>query len=100
VTPAQQLSFEQRWKLPQQDYSKPFLWDVLGEVMLPVVLRWQACQERHIELVEAVHANPDDASYARRRGGDDRYAGSRSGVEFFLQESKSDYNYKSILSRH
>jgi hypothetical protein len=26
--------------------------------MLPVVLRLRACQERHIELLEALHANP------------------------------------------
>jgi hypothetical protein len=28
--------------------------------MLPVVLRRQACQERRMELFEAVRANPDD----------------------------------------
>jgi hypothetical protein len=29
--------------------------------MLSVVLRRQACQERRMELFEAVHASPDDA---------------------------------------
>jgi hypothetical protein len=30
--------------------------------MLPVVVRLRACQERRMELFEAVHANPGDAS--------------------------------------
>jgi hypothetical protein len=38
-----------------------FSWEVLGEVMLPVVLRRQACQESRMELFEAVRANPDNA---------------------------------------
>jgi hypothetical protein len=38
-----------------------FSWEVLGEVMLLVVLQWQACQERRMELFEVVHANTDNA---------------------------------------
>jgi hypothetical protein len=39
---------------------EPFSWAVIDDVMLSVVLRMQACQERHMELFEAVRANPGD----------------------------------------
>jgi hypothetical protein len=37
--------------------NESFLWDVLSDIMLPAHLRWQAFQERHLELMEAVHGN-------------------------------------------
>jgi hypothetical protein len=44
-----------------QSTGEPFSWVVLGDVMLPVVLRLQACQERRIELLEVMRTNPGDA---------------------------------------
>jgi hypothetical protein len=44
-----------------QTTEEPFSRAVLGDVMLSVVLRLQACQERHIDLLEVVRANPGDA---------------------------------------
>jgi hypothetical protein len=45
-----------------QTTGKPFSWAVAGDVMLPVVVRLRACQERRMELFEVVRANPGDAS--------------------------------------
>jgi hypothetical protein len=57
--------------------NESFLWDVLRDIMLPAHLRWQAFQERHLELMEAVHGNlmtrpcvPARARCTRPRGGD------------------------------
>jgi hypothetical protein len=45
-----------------QTTGKPFSWAVAGDVMLPVMVRLRACQERRMELFEVVHANPGDTS--------------------------------------
>jgi hypothetical protein len=42
-----------------QTTGEPFSWAVATDVMLPGVLRMHACQERRMELFEAVRANPD-----------------------------------------
>jgi hypothetical protein len=44
-----------------QTTGEPFSWGVLGEVMPPVVLQRQACQECRMDLFEAMSANPDNA---------------------------------------
>jgi hypothetical protein len=44
-----------------QTTDEQFSWEVPDEVMLPVVLQRQACQEHQMELFEAVRGNPDNA---------------------------------------
>jgi hypothetical protein len=43
-----------------QTTGEPFFWAVATDVMLPVVLWMQTCQESRMEF-EVVHANPSDA---------------------------------------
>jgi hypothetical protein len=40
-----------------QTTGEPFSWAILSDVMLPVVLWVQACQEHRIELFKVVRAN-------------------------------------------
>jgi hypothetical protein len=44
-----------------QTTGEPFSCAVASDVMLPVVLRMQACQERRMEIFQDVRANPSDA---------------------------------------
>jgi hypothetical protein len=55
------LCFARHWQLPQPDHREPFSWAVAGDVMLLVVVRLHACQERHMEIFEVVRTNPGDA---------------------------------------
>jgi hypothetical protein len=44
-----------------QTTGEPFSWAVAGDVMLSMVLRLRALQELHMNILEALRANPSDA---------------------------------------